>query len=192
MATALDDLLTQLEDEGIETSFISQLRGAIDEQAQNPDLVKNLRAEISKRDDRIAGFEKRERVQVLTEAGIPEKAHDRFLRDWNGEKADLEFNADNVKAAADEFGYQLTPGGDGTVAPANGSTPPDAAEQQRREAQARAAQLRAEGTVESGVPPDAATVIANAESQIAPGNRSAIQESMALKRRQLTKIAGWE
>lgn len=185
MAT-LDDLLANLADEGIDDDVINGIREAVDAQAQNPELVRNLRAEISKRDERIQGYEKRERTTVLTEAGIPEKAHDRFLRDWNGEKADLEFTADNVKAAADEFGYQLAPAGNGTATQAG-----DAAEAQRREAAARAAQLRAEGTVETGVPPDAAAQTAAAEAAITPGNRQAIRESLALKRQQLQKAAGW-
>jgi hypothetical protein len=166
----------------VDPDLAAQIREAVYEEAQNPDLVKGLRAQIDTLSTDRDALRREKQVAVLTEAGIPEKAHDRFLRDWNSEKNEVEFTKDNVIAAADDWAVMRTT--------ADGTPPPvDAAEQQRREAAQRQAALRTEGHVETGVPPDAAAQRAAAEAAITPGNRSAISESLALKRKQLAKVA---
>jgi hypothetical protein len=176
----LDTLLSRIDD----PDLVDQLREAIDEQAENPNLVKNLRKTI----DTVTGerdtLRREKQVAVLTEAGVPEKAHDRFLRDWKAERDSDEFNVDNVKSAADEFGYQLAAGG---VTPEPSEDP---AEVQRQQAEHARRQLQTEGVVESGIPPDLNTQIADLEQKVVSGGgRQAIEASMAAKHRLLQKAA---
>ena len=160
----LDALLAQLERTVDDPDLIDNLRDAIDEQAENPNLVRDLRKQrdtaISERDS----LRLERQVDVLKDAGVPESAHKRFLRDWHEEKVEADFNVDNVKAKASEFGYRLEAsngdGGDSANPPANGGTD---AEQLRREAQQRRQDGRAGATHDDALPPDLDAQIAAAE-----------------------------
>jgi hypothetical protein len=181
----LDQLLDKLEREVDDTSLIESLRDAIDDQAENPNLVRDLRKQrdeaVSERDT----LRLENRVAVLKAAGVPENAHKRFLRDWDAEKSKDEFTTDTVKAAADEFGYRLEAGGDGGGGngDAGGGNSTDDDMARRREAQQRRRDAQALGSTDDTLPPDLDTQIATAEKD---GNTELV---FALKRQKMQKAA---
>lgn len=168
MAATLDEILERLDD------------------LDNEDLAKEFRkviktqaAEIIGLREQTANYERQEKTAVLKEAGVTDKAYDRFLRDWQEAHGDDEFTVENVKAAADEFGYQLVDPAAGDATPATTPDVPDTDD--------RIAQLNTVGTNVDGLPPDLDTKIAKANDAVATGDRAAISDLLALNRQKLEK-----
>lgn len=182
----LEELLGQIDD----PDLVAQILEAADERAENPSLVKNLRKERDTAVQRVGEFERKEKIGVLKDAGLSEKAYDRFLADWQRDHADDEFTVDNVKAAAEGVYALAAPAADDAADEATATgTLNDPAEQARRDAQDRRRALQNEGVGETGTPPDESQRIAAAEAAIKPGDKNSVRDSLAVKRQMLERIS---